>query len=136
MKQVLLVFVGGGVGSALRYVVGTFLKTVSSGFPWGTFSVNVIGSLLIGIFMGIVLKNSSFSENQTLLLITGFCGGFTTFSAFAYENQVFLKEGDLTNFFIYTLGSIGVGIMAVFLGLFISKSFLMFFKALDTSLNF
>ena len=73
--------------------------------------------------MGIVLKNSSFSENQTLLLITGFCGGFTTFSAFAYENQVFLKEGDLTNFFIYTLGSIGVGIMAVFLGLFISKSF-------------
>ena len=88
MKQVLLVFVGGGVGSALRYVVGTFLKTVSSGFPWGTFSVNVIGSLLIGIFMGIVLKNSSFSENQTLLLITGFCGGFTTFSAFAYENRV------------------------------------------------
>jgi CrcB protein len=123
MKQVLLVFVGGGVGSALRYVVGTFLKTVSSGFPWGTFSVNVIGSLLIGIFMGIVLKNSSFSENQTLLLITGFCGGFTTFSAFAYENQLFLKECDLTNFFIYTLGSIGVGIMAVFLGLFISKSF-------------
>ena len=123
MKQVLLVFVGGGVGSALRYVVGKFLKTVSSGFPWGTFSVNVIGSLLIGIFMGIVLKNSSFSENQTLLLITGFCGGFTTFSAFAYENQVFLKEGDLTNFFIYTLGSIGLGIVAVFLGLFISKSF-------------
>lgn len=123
MKQVLLVFVGGGVGSALRYVVGTFIKTVSSGFPWGTFSVNVIGSLLIGVFMGFVLKNSSFSENQTLLLITGFCGGFTTFSAFAYENQVFLKEGDLTNFFIYTLGSIGVGIMAVFLGLFISKSF-------------
>ena len=123
MKQVLLVFVGGGVGSALRYVVGSFLKTVSSGFPWGTFSVNVIGSLLIGIFMGIVLKNSSFSENQTLLLITGFCGGFTTFSAFAYENQVFLKEGDLTNFFIYTLGSIGLGIVAVFLGLFISKSF-------------
>tara|TARA_B110000046_G_scaffold25993_1_gene25873 strand:- start:2598 stop:2969 length:372 start_codon:yes stop_codon:yes gene_type:complete len=123
MKQVLLVFVGGGVGSALRYVVGKFLKTVSSGFPWGTFSVNVIGSLLIGIFMGIALKNSSFSENQTLLLITGFCGGFTTFSAFAYENQVFLKEGDLTNFFIYTLGSIGLGIVAVFLGLFISKSF-------------
>jgi fluoride exporter len=123
MKQVLLVFVGGGVGSALRYVVGKFLKTMSSGFPWGTFSVNVIGSLLIGIFMGIALKNSSFSENQTLLLITGFCGGFTTFSAFAYENQVFLKEGDLTNFFIYTLGSIGLGIVAVFLGLFISKSF-------------
>ena len=122
MKQVLLVFVGGGVGSALRYVVGKFLKTVSSGFPWGTFSVNIVGSLLIGLFMGIALKNSSLSENQTLLLITGFCGGFTTFSAFAYENQVFLKEGDIMSFLIYTLGSIAVGIVAIFLGLFISKS--------------
>lgn len=123
MKQVLLVFIGGGIGSALRYVVGTFSKTSASEFPWGTFSVNVLGSLLIGILMGITLKNSSLSENQTLLLITGFCGGFTTFSAFAYENQVFLKEGDFTSFFIYTFGSIGLGLAAVFLGLFISKSF-------------
>ena len=99
MKQVLLVFVGGGIGSALRYMVGKFLKTSASGFPWSTFSVNVLGSLLIGILMGATLKNSSFSENQTLLLITGLCGGFTTFSAFAYENQVFLKEGDFTSFF-------------------------------------
>jgi CrcB protein len=123
MKQVLLVFIGGGIGSALRYMVGKFLKTSASGFPWSTFSVNVLGSLLIGILMGATLKNSSFSENQTLLLITGLCGGFTTFSAFAYENQVFLKEGDLTSFFIYTFGSIGLGLAAVFLGLFISKSF-------------
>ncbi|MDA9875062.1 fluoride efflux transporter CrcB [Flavobacteriaceae bacterium] len=123
MKQVLLVFIGGGVGSALRYLVGKFLKIPASGFPWSTFSVNVLGSLIIGILMGVTLKNSALSENQTLLLITGLCGGFTTFSAFAYENQVFLKEGDFTNFFIYTLGSIGVGLAAVFLGLFISKNF-------------
>ncbi|MDC0902800.1 fluoride efflux transporter CrcB [bacterium] len=123
MKQVLLVFIGGGVGSALRYLVGKFLKIPASGFPWSTFSVNVLGSLIIGILMGVTLKNSALSENQTLLLITGLCGGFTTFSAFAYENQVFLKEGDFTNFFIYTLGSIGVGLAAVFLGFFISKSF-------------
>ena len=123
MKQVLLVFVGGGIGSALRYMVGKFLKTSASGFPWSTFSVNVLGSLLIGILMGATLKNSSFSANQTLLLIPGLCGGFTTFSAFAYENQVFLKEGDFTSFFIYTFGSIGLGLAAVFLGLFISKSF-------------
>ena len=123
MKQVLLVFVGGGVGSALRYLVGTFLNTPVSRFPWGTFSVNVLGSLIIGLLMGVTLKNSSLSENQTLLLITGLCGGFTTFSAFAYENQVFLKDGDFTSFFVYTLGSIGMGLAAVFLGLFISKSF-------------
>jgi len=82
-----------------------------------------LGSLIIGILMGVTLKNSALSENQTLLLITGICGGFTTFSAFAYENQVFLKEGDFTNFFIYTLGSIGVGLAAVFFGFFITKSF-------------
>jgi len=123
MKQVLLIFIGGGVGSVLRYMVGKFTKIPASGFPWGTFSVNILGSLLIGILMGVALKNSSFSENQTLLLVTGFCGGFTTFSAFAYENQVFLKEGDFTNFLIYTLGSISLGLVAVFLGLFISKNF-------------
>ena len=123
MKQVLLVFIGGGTGSALRYLVGKIFNNTTQGFPWGTFSVNIIGSLLIGILMGMALKNSSLSENQTLLLVTGFCGGFTTFSAFAYENQVFLKEGDLTNFFIYTLGSIGLGLVAVFIGFFITKNF-------------
>ena len=123
MKHILLVFLGGGIGSAIRYTIGNFFNATSKGFPWGTFSVNTIGSLLIGVFMGLALKNSNFSENQTLLLVTGLCGGFTTFSAFAYENQQFLKEGDLTSFAIYTLGSISLGILSVFLGLVISKSF-------------
>jgi CrcB protein len=122
MKQVLLVFLGGGIGSALRYAIGKFFYMSSTGFPWGTFSVNIIGSLLIGVLMGVALKNNSFSENQTLLLVTGLCGGFTTFSAFAYENQQFLKVGDFTAFAIYTLCSLSLGILAVFLGLFISKS--------------
>lgn len=123
MKQVLLVFLGGGIGSALRYAIGRIFNTSSTGYPWGTFSVNIIGSLLIGVFMGIALKNNNLSENQTLLLVTGLCGGFTTFSAFAYENQQFLKVGDLTSFATYTLGSLSLGILAVFLGLVISKSF-------------
>ena len=123
MKQVLLVFLGGGIGSALRYAIGRIFNTSSAGYPWGTFSVNIIGSLLIGVFMGIALKNNNLSENQTLLLVTGLCGGFTTFSAFTYENQQFLKEGDLTSFAIYTLGSLSLGILAVFLGLLVSKSF-------------
>jgi CrcB protein len=123
MKQVLLVFLGGGIGSALRYMIEKAFSMPSTGFPLGTFSVNIIGSLLIGIFMGIALKNNNFSENQALLLVTGICGGFTTFSAFAYENQQFLKEGDLTSFVTYSLGSLTLGILAVFLGLFVSKSF-------------
>ena len=70
MKQVLLVFLGGGIGSALRYMIEKAFSMPSTGLPLGTFSVNIIGSLLIGIFMGIALKNNNFSENQALLLVT------------------------------------------------------------------
>ena len=107
MKQVLLVFVGGGIGSVLRYVIGKASSPLSVGFPWGTFSVNIIGSLSIGIFMGIALKNNYFSENQILLLVTGLCGGFTTFSTFGLDLYGLLQKGSwlpatsyfLANFF-------------------------------------
>ena len=123
MKNVLLVFIGGGFGSVLRYIIGKYLNNPANGIPYGTFTVNILGSLLIGIILGLAAKNNTLNQDQTLLLATGFCGGFTTFSAFAYENQVFLKEGDLTHFFIYTLGSIGLGLVAVFIGFFITKNF-------------
>ena len=121
MKHILLVFIGGGAGSALRYSVGKWLKTTPGSFPLSTFTVNVLGCLLIGFLMGWGLKQQNLNENQTLLLITGFCGGFTTFSAFAAENQVFLKHGDYTQFFMYTIGSLVLGIFAVIAGLLISK---------------
>ena len=94
MKQLLLVFVGGGFGSALRYFIGKHLNHFESGFPYGTLIVNVLGSLLIGIILGLAVKSQTVSQNQMLLLASGFCGGFTTFSTFAYENQIFLKSGD------------------------------------------
>jgi CrcB protein len=123
MKQLLLVFVGGGFGSALRYVIGKYLNSTDSGIPWGTFAANVLGSLFIGIILGLAVKNNSLSQNQTLLLATGFCGGFTTFSTFAYENHVFLKSGDFTSFALYSIASFVVAFLAVFLGLFLAKSF-------------
>ncbi|MEZ4840963.1 MAG: fluoride efflux transporter CrcB [Flavobacteriaceae bacterium] len=121
MKQVLLVFLGGGVGSVLRYVVTRFFNNPTTGVPYGTFLVNIIGSFLIGVFLGLALKNEALNQSQTLLLATGFCGGFTTFSAFAYENHLFLKSGNLTLLFSYIIASIVVGLLAVFLGIYIVK---------------
>ena len=115
MKQLLLVFVGGGFGSVLRYIIGKYLNNTETGIPYGTFAANIIGSLLIGVLLGMAAKNNTLTENHTLLLATGFCGGFTTFSAFAYENHVFLKSGDFTSFALYTIASFVFGFLAVLL---------------------
>ncbi len=123
MKQVLLVFLGGGLGSALRYGVGRFFNASLVASSYGTFSVNIIGSLLIGLILGIAAKNASISQNTVLFLATGFCGGFTTFSAFAAENYAFLKNGDLLTFALYTLGSLLLGFTAVFFGIWLARLF-------------
>lgn len=122
MKQILLVFVGGGFGSALRFIIGNWLNSSNDGIPYGTFAANIIGSLLIGVILGLAAKNDSLTESQTLILATGFCGGFTTFSTFAYENHVFLKSGDFTSFAIYTIASFAIGFLAVFLGMYLVKA--------------
>ncbi len=122
MKQLILVFVGGGFGSVLRFIIGKWLNNSESGIPFGTFAANIIGSLLIGIILGLAVKNNNLlTQNQTILLATGFCGGFTTFSTFAYENHVFLKAGDFTSFALYTIASFIVGFLAVFLGMYLAK---------------
>ena len=122
MKNLLLVFIGGGLGSVLRYVISKRLNSYESGIPYGTFLSNILGSLLIGLILGLALKQNSLNENQTLLLATGFCGGFTTFSTFAYENHVFLKSGDFTSFIVYSIASFVTGFLAVFLGIYVTKS--------------
>ncbi|TYB80293.1 fluoride efflux transporter CrcB [Bizionia gelidisalsuginis] len=122
MKNLILVFIGGGFGSVLRYTIGKHLNNQSTGIPYGTFAANIIGSLIIGIILGLAAKNV-LSENQIVLLATGFCGGLTTFSTFAYENHVFLKSGDFTSFALYTIASFIIGFLAVFGGVFIAKSF-------------
>lgn len=121
MKHLLLVFVGGGLGSTLRYIIGKHFNSYESGIPWGTFIANVLGSFLIGLILGLAAKNETFSHSQTLLLATGFCGGFTTFSTFAYENHIFLKSGDFFSFATYTIASFIVGFLMVFLAMYLVK---------------
>ncbi|NJW53712.1 fluoride efflux transporter CrcB [Salinimicrobium oceani] len=120
MKQVFLVFLGGGAGSVLRYLVSSNLNPAYN-LPMGTFLVNITGSLIIGLVLGLGLKQELLSPNTSLFLATGFCGGFTTFSAFSYENQQLLKTGDFLHFGIYAAGSIVLGIAAVLLGLYLAR---------------
>lgn len=121
MKHALLVFIGGGFGSVARYFLGKWLNTIENYFPFGTLLANVLGSLLIGLTIGYLAKTSDVTDTQSLLLATGFCGGFTTFSTFAYENQLFLKNGDYISFLSYTLGTLVLAFLAVFLGFYFSK---------------
>ena len=121
IKQFLLVFIGGGLGSLLRYIISKTFNTYFQHFYLGTFLVNIIGCLIIGLVLGISYKSNLLSQNQTLLLTTGFCGGFTTFSTFALENQNLLKSGEILHFSFYTIASIAVGVFAVILGLWLSK---------------
>ncbi|WP_425236239.1 fluoride efflux transporter CrcB [Ulvibacterium sp.] len=121
MKQLLLVFLGGGFGSMLRYLVSRIFNDHFQYFFLGTFLVNVLGCLLMGLILGLSLKGDYLTQNQILILATGFCGGFTTFSAFAFEKHSLLTSGELFHFSLYTLCSIIIGIFAIALGLWLAK---------------
>ncbi len=122
MKQLLIVFIGGGAGSVMRFLIGKLLTYSGKGFPWSTFWANLIGCFLIGILTGYVIRNSNENQSEFILFTTiGFCGGFTTFSSFANENLSFIRSGDYSMLLVYTLFSITSGIIMVYLGILIEK---------------
>lgn len=116
MRNLLYIFIGGGMGSVFRFLISNYSQKFWNvlHFPLGTFVVNIIGCFLIGIFSAYLLKTDNVLK---FLLITGFCGGFTTFSAFAAENESLFQQGHLITLFIYVILMILGGFAAVILGM-------------------
>lgn len=118
----LLVALGGAIGSVLRYLTAVFAnKYFQSVFPWATLVTNIIGCFLIGLFLGQLQKNGLLDSGYKWFLVTGFCGGYTTFSTFGHENITLLQSGNGGLAFAYIAASVIVGLAAVWLGLIVSQ---------------
>lgn len=123
MKVILLVGLGGAMGSILRYATTLIAEKwhVSNAFI-ATIIANLIGCLLIGIFISSFENKGIIDNNLKLLLITGFCGGYTTFSTFSLENIQLIQSGQIAQAVLYILTSVLIGIVAVWAGLSLGKS--------------
>ncbi len=122
LKTLLIIGLGGSLGSMARYLAQFIAaKTWIGPFPHGTFIVNVVGSLLIGIVYGLSDRSNWISPEWRIFMATGFCGGFTTFSTFSYENLALLRDGNYPIFGLYATLSFISGIGATLLGLMITK---------------
>ena len=125
MLNVILVAVGGAIGSVARYLTGQFaLRQFGPNFPWGTLAVNIVGSLAIGIFAELIARRFSAPQEWRLFIITGFLGGFTTFSAFSLDVAALADRGDLFLALAYIAASLLVSLFAVFAGLALMRALL------------
>lgn len=124
VKSILVVGFGGFIGTVLRFLVSRyFQENIASVFPWSTFIVNIIGSLIIGIIFGISEKGDFLNPEFRLFLTVGICGGFTTFSSLSNDAFLLLRQQEWLRFAFYTSFSFFLGLIAVYSGRFITKLF-------------
>ena len=122
-RSILLVGVGGFVGSVARYLVAIlFSSQISSVFPFATLTVNIVGCFLIGILFALSDRGNVFSPEWRILLTTGFCGGFTTFSTFSYESLRLMQDGEYLYLAAYVFISVFIGLTATYLGIALVRS--------------
>ena len=122
IRSLVIVALGGGMGSALRFLASKFIQDNMSGaFPYPTMAVNIMGCLLIGVSYGLSSRGSLGGDSAKLLLTTGLCGGFTTFSTFCNENLSLMRGGHALATLLYTSGSVVLGFIAVAVGYWIAE---------------
>lgn len=123
MKQVWIIFLGGGIGSVARFLVNRWLTgRVTSVLPYGTFLVNMTGCFLIGFLVFALGKLGDQSLNWRLFLVTGICGGYTTFSSFSFENVQLISDHQIVTMLLYAFGSIALGFLATYLGILLART--------------
>ena len=125
LRTILIVGTGGFIGSVMRFLVQVFIERgMASTFPWGTFIANIAGSFIIGIVFALAEKGNLMSAEWRIFLAVGICGGFTTFSSFAYNNLMLLKENAFGQLFWNVGGSLFFSILAVYLGIILVRAIL------------
>jgi len=122
LKILLLIGSGSFLGGILRYLISRKIQFgLLSAFPWGTFTVNILGCFLLGLFYGLSIRTDLLDNEWKMFLTVGFCGGFTTFSTFSYENIALLRDGNILFFSLYASLSLFLGILATYSGNLIIK---------------
>ncbi len=123
LRNILIVGTGGFIGSVMRYLIQVFVeKGLATTFPWGTFVANIAGSFIIGMVFALAEKGNFMNSEWRMFLAVGICGGFTTFSSFAYNNLTMLKENSFGQLFWNIGGSLFFGILAVYLGIVLVRA--------------
>jgi CrcB protein len=125
MYHLILVFFGGGIGAGLRHLVNfAALRLIGPGFPWGTMAINVTGSFVMGVFIEFLARRFGGASNELRLFVaTGILGGFTTFSAFSLDFAVLWDRGEVVPALGYALCSVVASIAALFVGMWLARSF-------------
>lgn len=125
-NHLLLAAFGGAIGSALRFSAGAFvMRFTGSGWPWGTYAVNLIGSLIMGLMIGWFAQRGSGTSSAQIFVATGILGGFTTFSAFSLETARMVEARAYSHAALYAGSSVILGVLMVFAGLIIMRKALM-----------
>ena len=124
-RLLLAVALGSGVGGVARVVLGNAVQARAAGaFPLGTFVVNVTGSLALGFLMRYTMASPTMSTEMRVMLTTGFCGGYTTFSTFSYETLTLIEAGDYRRASLYAAASVVLAIIATLVGVWIAGEML------------